>query len=95
MDKEELKKLAEKLMFSMNEDEYETLSHEFEIILKQMDLIGKIEGIDEVEPLIYPNKLENVMMREDMVNEELPLEEILANSSDVLYNQVRVPKVVE
>ena len=95
MDKEELKKLAEKLMFSMNEDEYETLSHEFKIILKQMDLIGKIEGIDEVEPLIYPNKLENVMMREDMVNEELPLEEILANSSDVLYNQVRVPKVVE
>ncbi len=95
MDKEELKKLAKKLMFNMNEEEYDTLSGEFEIILKQMDFIGKIKGIDKVEPLIYPNKLENAMMREDIVDDELPLEDILANSSDTLYNQVRVPKVVE
>ena len=82
-------------MFTMDESEYETLSDEFKIILKQMDLIGKIEGINEVEPLIYPFPLDNVRMREDKVVDELPIEDILKNSGDTLYNQVKVPKVVE
>ncbi len=95
MDKRELENLAKKLMFTMDESEYETLSSEFEIILKQMDLIGKIAGIKEVEPLIYPFPLDNVMMREDKVVDELPLEDVLLNSGDTMYNQVKVPKVVE
>ena len=95
MDKEELKVLASKLMFTMDEAEYDTLSEEFETILKQMDLIGKIPGIDEVEPLIYPFELDNVKMREDREVDSLELDDILKNSGDTLYNQVRVPKVVE
>lgn len=95
MDKKTLETLARKLMFTMDESEYETLSDEFKIILKQMDLIGKIEGINEVEPLIYPFPLDNVRMREDKVVDELPIEDILKNSGDTLYNQVKVPKVVE
>ena len=95
MDKETLKLLAKKLMFTMDESEYDTLSDEFETILKQMELIGNIKGIDKVEPLIYPFPLDNVTMREDVVTEELPLDDILKNSSDKLYGQVRVPKVVE
>ena len=95
MDKKELEQLAKKLMFTMNESEYDTLSDEFETILKQMDLIGKIEGIDEAQPLIYPFPIENVCMREDKVVDELAIDDILANSGDNLYNQVKVPKVVE
>ena len=95
MDKKALEMLAKKLMFTMDESEYETLSDEFEIILKQMDLIGKIKGISEVEPLIYPFPLDNVSMREDQVIDELPIDDILKNSGDTLYNQVKVPKVVE
>ena len=95
MDKETLKMLANKLMFTMDESEYDTLLDEFDIILKQMDLIGKIDGISEVEPLIYPFKLDNVSMREDIVSDELELDDILKNSGSNLYNQVKVPKVVE
>ncbi len=95
MDKETLEMLAKKLMFTMDESEYETLSQEFEIILKQMDLIGKIDGIKDVEPKIYPFPIENVCMREDEVVDELPIEDVLKNSGDTLYNQVKVPKVVE
>ena len=64
MDKEKLKILANKLLFTMDDSEYETLSEEFEIILKQMDLIGEIKDIDKVDPLIYPFPLDNVSMRE-------------------------------
>ena len=95
MDKKTLEVLASKLMFTMNEEEYDTLSDEFKVILKQMDLIGKIDGINEVDPLIYPFPLDNVIMREDKIVDELPIDDILANSGDKLYNQVKVPKVVE
>ncbi len=95
MDKEKLEILANKLMFTMNDSEYKTLSDEFEIILKQMDLIGKIDNINEVEPMFYPFELSNVNMREDKVEDELDIDDILLNSSSTLYNQVKLPKVVE
>lgn len=95
MKKETLEMLASKLMFTMDDKEYDTLSDEFEIILKQMDLIGKIDNISDVEPLIYPFPLENVTFREDEVVDELEIDDILANSGSTLYNQVKLPKVVE
>ena len=95
MDKEVLKMLANKLMFTMNEEEYDTLSQEFEIILRQMDLIGKIPDISNNEPLIYPLELDSVKCREDEVVDELEIDDILANSGSNLYNQVKLPKVVE
>ena len=56
--KSELESLAKKLMFEMNDDEYETLEKEFDVILKQMDLIGNIKDIDKVEPMTFPFDLE-------------------------------------
>ena len=95
MDKETLKLLASKLMFTMNEEEYDTLLDEFEIILKQMDLIGKIPNISDAEPMVYPFELDNVLLREDEVVDELSIDDILSNSGSNLYNQVKLPKVVE
>lgn len=95
MDKETLVVLANKLMFTMKEEEYDTLLEEYDTILKQMDLIGNIPDIKNVEPLIYPIEDNDVSLREDVVLEELPLEDILLNSGSTLYNQVKLPKVVE
>lgn len=95
MDKETLVMLANKLMFTMNDSEYDTLLEEFDTILKQMDLIGKIDNIEKIEPMVYPFSLDYVKLREDEVNEELEIDEILLNSGDNLYNQVKLPKVVE
>ena len=95
MDKDTLKLLADKLMFTMNEDEYDTLKEEFNIILKQMDLIGNIPNIEKVEPLTYPFPIDSATLREDKVTEELPLEDVLSNSKSVQYNQIKLPKVVE
>lgn len=95
MDKETLVMLANKLMFTMEEDEYETLLDEFEMMIKQMDLIGKIDGIEKVEPMVYPFPLKDVCLREDTVVDELEIDDILQNSGSNLYNQVKLPKVVE
>ena len=95
MDKDTLKMLANKLMFTMDEREYDTLLDEFDTILKQMDLIGNIPNIKEVEPMVYQKRLDNVKLREDDVMEEMDLDDILVNSGSTLYNQVKLPKVVE
>ena len=95
MDKETLRMLAERLMFTMDDSEYDTLLDEFDTIIKQMDLIGKIDGIENVEPMVYAYELNDVVLREDIVNEELEIDEILTNSGSKLYNQVKLPKVVE
>lgn len=95
MDKETLMMLADKLMFTMNDSEYDTLLDEFDTILKQMDLIGKIDGISDVEPMVYPIELNDIVLRDDNVSEELEIDDILVNSGSKLYNQVKLPKVVE
>ena len=95
MDKDTLVMLANKLMFTMEDCEYDTLLEEFDTMIKQMDLIGKIDGIENVEPMSYPFPLEDVCLREDTVVDELEIDEILSNSGSNLYNQVKLPKVVE
>ena len=95
IEKEKLKDYANKLMFDMDDSEYSVLQDEFETILKQMDLIGNIPNIKEVEPMVYPKRLNNVKLREDDVIEEMDLDDILVNSGSTLYNQVKLPKVVE
>ena len=95
MNKETLVMLANKLMFTMEDSEYDTLLEEFDAMIKHMDLIGKIDGIENVEPMTYPFMLNDVCLRDDVVSEELEIDEILTNIGDTLYNQVRLPKVVE
>ena len=58
--KENIQDYALKLMFRMKDDEFEAFEKEFETILKQMDLIGQIEGIENIEPMTFPFKLKDV-----------------------------------
>lgn len=92
---DELKKLADILMFKMTDEELETTKKEFETILKQMELISKIKGIENIEPMTFPFELENVELNEDEVNETITTEEALKNSKKNIASQIVVPKVVE
>lgn len=97
IEKKKLKKYANKLMFDMEDSQYSTLQEEFDIILKQMDLIGNIPNISNVEPMFFPFINEDVELREDVVieNDELTVDEVLMNAKSVSKDQVKVPKVVE
>lgn len=95
IDKELLKKYARLLMFEMKEEEYTTLQEEFDVILKQMDLIGNIENISEVEPMTFPYKNTDVVLREDEVGDYLTVDEVLSNAKYQVNDQVKVPRVVE
>lgn len=96
IEKEKLKKYAKLLMFDMNDEEYTTLQEEFEVILKQMDVISKIPNIKEVEPMTFPFLLDEVRkLREDTVGDYLTVGEVLGNTKHQVDDQVKVPKVVE
>lgn len=95
IEKDKLKKYARLLMFDMDDDEYSILQDEFETILKQMDLIGKIPNIDKVSPMTFPFKNEDVSLREDEVGDYLTVSEVLENTKHQVNDQVKVPKVVD
>ena len=95
IEKDLLKKYARLLMFEMNDEEYTTLQEEFDVILKQMDLIGNIENIDEVEPMTFPFKNTDATLREDEVGDYLTVGEVLENAKFQVNDQVKVPRVVE
>lgn len=95
IEKEKLEMYAEKLFFRMNDEEYTTLQQEFDVILKQMDIISKIEGISEVTPMTFPFEKEGTYFREDVVKDTLPVEDVIKNAKETSYEQVKVPKVVE
>ena len=93
--KEKLKNYASKLMFDMKDEEYETLLKEFDVILKQMDLIGDIDNISDVEPMTFPFELEDVELRNDFDSRNIEIEDALSNTGNKKGREIRVPKVVE
>lgn len=95
IEKEKLKSYANKLMFDMNDEEYNTLQEEFQVILKQMELIENIPNISEVEPMTFPFKNTDATLREDEVTDYLTVGEVLENAKHQVDDQVKVPKVVD
>ena len=93
--KEKLKNYANKLMFDMKDEEYETLQKEFEVILKEMDLIGNIENISSVEPMTFPYELDSVELRNDEESRNIEIDDALRNAGSKKGREVRVPKVVD
>ena len=91
----DLKKYAGKLMFDMKEEEYFTLQKEFEVIIKQMELISNFEGIEKVEPLTFPYDFKIETLREDNNPRIVDNKTILSNASSTEGREVLVPKVVE
>ena len=94
VNKQVLKESANKSMFTMEEKEYDTLLEEFNTLLKQIEIIGDIPGVDEVDPMSFPFEVSTSYLREDEVEEPLSSEEALKNASDVKDGQIRLPKVV-
>lgn len=89
-----LKKCANNLMFDLTDKECETLIEDFEDIFKQMNDIKHIEGIDDVEIMVFPFDVTTDFLREDIEAEPLPVEDVLKNAKDVAEGQIKLPKVV-
>lgn len=95
INKETLKTAANKLMFDMSEEQYNHLLNEFDVIVSQMNLIGKIEGVDNATPMTFPFDVTSTKLREDVATTPLERDVALKNAKDVVDGQIRLPRVVK
>lgn len=93
-DKALLVKCANNLMFDMSDDQYDLLLNEFDVLTKQMELFGEIEGLENVSPMTFPFEIYTDFLRDDVEEETLSKEDILRNAKDVVDGQIKLPKVV-
>ena len=92
--KDVLKDAANRLLFDMTEEEYDTLLSEFDIVTKQMTLIGEDPSVDEYEPMVFPFECTTTFLREDEPTTPLTKEETIKNANNKQDGQIKLPKVV-
>ncbi len=92
---EMVKDYADKLLIGLTEEETKMVLDEFDVIDKNIDLINKIDNIENVEPMTHCLDRCIDFLREDEVVESPNIDDILSNCDDSLTDQVKVPKVVE
>ncbi|MBQ0008831.1 MAG: hypothetical protein KBS97_00905 [Firmicutes bacterium] len=90
-----LKDAAKRLLFDMSDSEYETLLKEFDVITKQMEIIGSDKSLDSLEPMVFPFECTTSYLREDEPAEPLNREVALRNSKRKIGGQIKLPKVVQ
>ena len=92
--KEMVDDYADKLLIGLTEEENKMVLEEFEIIDKNIDLINKIPNISKVEPMTHALDDFEYVLREDIVEPSVPIEQLLQNCDDYENDEVVVPKVV-
>ena len=86
---------ADKLLIGLTEEEVRMVLDEFEVIDKNISLVNEIPEIEKVEPMTHCLDDFIYELREDVVEESIPIDDILANCDSYLNREVKVPKVVE
>lgn len=92
--KEMVDDLADKLLIGLSDEENEMVLKEFETIDANLDLVNKIEGLENVEPMTHCLDDFEYVLRDDVVEDSIPIEDLLKNSDETDGDEIEVPKVV-
>ena len=92
--KEMVDSYADKLLIGLTEEENKMVLDEFDVIDKDLDLVNSIDGIDKVEPMTHTLDDFSFELREDVIEESVAIDKLLANSDEVEDDEIVVPKVV-
>jgi len=85
---------ADKLLIGLTEEENKMVLDEFEVIDANIDLINKIEGIENVEPMSWCLDRTIDDLRSDEIKESVPIDELLKNCDKTSGDAIEVPRVV-
>ena len=92
--KEMVDDYADKLLIGLTDEENKMVLDEFEIIDETINAINEIDGIENVEPMTHTLDDFEYELREDVAEESIPIEDLLANCDVHNGREVEVPKVV-
>lgn len=85
---------AEKLLIGLSPEENKMVLDEFDVIDADLNLVNQIPNISEVEPMTHTLDNFDYILREDVIEESIPIKDLLSNCDDADGNEVVVPKVV-
>ena len=91
--RDELLKLAALARLRLNEDEIERFKRDIAEMLEYVKTLDEVD-ISGIEPESQPLVTGNVL-REDLVQPSLPVNEALKNAPEQVDNYFKVPKVVD
>ena len=92
--KEMVDDYAKKLLIGLTEEENKMVLDEFEIIDKTCDIVTTIPGIEKVSPMTHTLDNFVVSLREDEIENSVPIGDLLANCDEYDDREVELPKVV-
>ncbi len=92
--KEMVDDYAEKLLIGLTDEENKMVLDEFEIIDKNIDLVNKIPNIEQVAPMTHALDDFECEFREDVIEDSVPIDDLLKNAGEIDGNEIQVPKVV-
>lgn len=93
IDNEMVEKIAFLAQLKVSDDKLDETRSEFNKILEWVEQLNEIDTGD-VEPLVSVNE-QNLVCREDVVNDGHKKDEVLANAPLKEFGYFAVPKVVE
>jgi aspartyl/glutamyl-tRNA(Asn/Gln) amidotransferase C subunit len=92
--KEMVDDYADKLLIGLTPEENKMVLDEFDIIDEQINIINDIPGIENVTPMTHALDDFEFELREDEVEESVPIEDLLSNCDEFSGREIEVPKVV-
>lgn len=92
--KEKVNEYANKLLIGLTDEENQMVLDEFEIIDKNIDIINEIPNIESVEPMTHCLDDFKYELRSDVVEDSIPIEDLLSNCDGYESREVEVPRVV-
>lgn len=85
---------AEEILIELTEEENNMVIDEFNVINKKCDIFNEMLNIDEIQPMTHCLDEFIVELREDEVEESVPIDDLLKNSDETTYREIELPKVV-
>ena len=85
---------ADKLLIGLTKEENDLVLKEFDIIDANMQIIADMPNISDVEPMTHALDDFEFVLREDVAEESIPIEDLLRNCDKYEDREIEVPKVV-
>lgn len=93
IDKDTVERMADIAHLHITEEEKGEIAKELSFLMECFDRLNKAD-IEGVMPTVHPITDKNVL-REDVVQKSLPIEEVLRNAPDKDNRFFRVPRIIE
>lgn len=86
---------ADKLLIGLTEEENTLLLREFDVINDNMAKINNVKGLENIEPLHFPQDLRVKEIRDGKISRMIDIDDALKNCDDYIDREVEIIRVVK